>query len=254
MKTLKSYQENLSQHSLFNQLTTLPAVQFFMECHVFAVWDFMSLLKSIQLELTGMKIPWRPSSYDPKIVRLMNEIVLGEESDLDFKGEPKSHFELYLEAMNEVGADTFKINNFLKALDPSFIPVEVKPFVLNNLKICEESKIFDLVVYFFYGREKIIPGMFEQMIKTLEKNELNCPTLHYYLKRHIEVDGEDHGPKAKFCLDYICHKFNVSSTHLESKAIEAMEWRKNLWDNIESSLIKMNRPLEHGIHQPGLNR
>ena len=44
---------------------------------------------------------------------LVNEIVLAEESDVDLNGDPKSHFELYLESMIQIGASTKIINDFI---------------------------------------------------------------------------------------------------------------------------------------------
>lgn len=83
---------------MYERLQTLPDLRCFMEHHVFAVWDFMSLLKVLQRELTCTAVPWVPTANAPAR-RLVNEIVLEEESDLDSEGRPTSHFELYVRAM-----------------------------------------------------------------------------------------------------------------------------------------------------------
>ncbi len=104
----------LAQHLLYAELDDLRQLRLFMEHHVFAVWDFMSLLKSLQRDLTCTTTPWTPRP-DPESAHLINEIVLGEESDARSEGRGyASHFELYLEAMKEVGADRGPI---LRSLD-----------------------------------------------------------------------------------------------------------------------------------------
>jgi hypothetical protein len=83
------------------------------------VWDFQCLLKALQREVTCVDVVWRPTP-DPAARRLVNEIVLDEESDAApdwLGGGHLSHFELYLAAMDRAGADAGPIRGLLADLE-----------------------------------------------------------------------------------------------------------------------------------------
>lgn len=228
--------QKLIDHPVYRQLNDLRSIQAFMECHIFAVWDFMSLLKALQNKLTCTNVPWRPSPYSSDVVRMINEIVLGEESDIDQHGNPCSHFELYLRAMDEVGANTAPIKEFLESLNAENLPREVKPFVEHNLDMALNGRVEEIAASFFYGREKLLPDVFEQILKTLKNNGVDCPTLTYYFERHIEVDGDSHGPLAQKCLDQICGTDHTKGLRAHYAGIQALRFRERLWD---ATLVKM---------------
>ena len=102
---IQPLRDELKNHELYKSLNSIEDIQTFMEYHVYAVWDFMSLLKALQKLLTTTKIPWTPNE-DSASARLINQIIVDEESDLNYDGAPKSHFEMYLEAMEEIQANT----------------------------------------------------------------------------------------------------------------------------------------------------
>ena len=236
MDELQELHQRLVEHPLYQDLNSLSNVQTFMESHVFAVWDFMSLLKALQRKITCVEVPWRPSHYPSDLVRFINQIVVGEESDLDQNGEAISHFALYLRAMDEVGADTGPVLKFIRELAPTDLPSEVREFVSFNLDLARTGKTHEIAAVFFYGREKLIPEMFTSMTTALEKSQSQYPALFYYLERHIEVDGDEHGPLAAKCLDLLCGDDPVKRREAHLAGKRALELRVQLWDKIRSRL------------------
>lgn len=232
---IQDLKTSLSHHPVYQTFNQIENIRHFMEYHVFAVWDFMSLLKSLQRHITCVDIPWRPSGYPSEMVRLINQIVVGEESDIDQFGVPCSHFDLYLKAMEEVGADTTKIKLFIETLDFDLIPAGARDFVRFNLETATSASVLEVAASFFYGREKLIPEMFESIVATLERENIQAPTLMYYLKRHIDIDGSEHGPLAERCLDILAEteEKKALSYHM---GIKALKMRQELWTNVLNSM------------------
>ncbi len=217
----------ISRHPLYGELHEPLALRFFMEAHVWAVWDFMSLLKRLQRDLTCVALPWRPSPYPPELVRLINQIVLGEESDLDQHGRPCSHFALYLRAMEEVGADTRPMAAFLRDGDLRHAPAHSLPFVVHTLSVAEEGETVEVAAAFFHGREEPIPDMFIGILAQLPDS---CHSLRYYLQRHVELDGDEHGPMGERCLQVLCGGEPAKAAQARAAGDEALRQRAALWD------------------------
>ncbi|WP_408096443.1 DUF3050 domain-containing protein [Peredibacter sp. HCB2-198] len=232
MEAIKHKQKELTLHPVYGTFQDLESIRHFMGYHVFAVWDFMSLLKSLQRHITCVSVPWRPSSYPAEMVRLINQIVLGEESDVDQEGTPISHFDLYLKGMEEIGADTTLVKNFLTSGNLNLIPAGAREFVNHNLKVAQDGHVVEVAASFFFGREKLIPDMFQSIVDVLKKENISAPTFLYYLERHIEVDSGEHGPLALKCFDYLVGNDPKLRTMGLDAGLKALEMRHMLWDTV----------------------
>jgi hypothetical protein len=243
---LENLRENLKRHTLYKNLHSIKDVKVFMENHVFAVWDFMSLLKALQIDLTTVSTPWVPRE-NSKLARFINEITVAEESDFDKDGVVKSHFEMYLDAMQEVGADTSKIAGFIKqvsalnsvesCLDNTALLPAVKDFVSFTFNVINTKETHKIAAAFTFGREDVIPDMFLKIVEEAAINKSQSfDSFTYYLKRHIELDGDEHGPLSLQMITELCGDDHKKWDDVLAIAKESLTVRINLWSGIEKQL------------------
>ena len=89
---------------------------------------------------------------------------------------------------------------------------------------------------FTYGREAVIPGMFKGILQQLNINSYEAKKFHYYLERHIEVDGDDHGPMSLELVDYFIDNDPTKLIEAERAALDAIEARIRMFDELEAKL------------------
>lgn len=243
---LASLRKQLKEHSLYKNLQSTADIKVFMESHVYAVWDFMSLLKAIQMDLTTVTTPWIPKK-NSNLVRFINEITLAEESDFDNNGIIKSHFEMYLDAMKEMGADTSnmidfihrisKSNNVSETIENTIISSSVKEFVLFTFSVINSKETHKIASAFTFGREDIIPDMFLKIVaEASSENDKSFDSYLYYLNRHIELDGDEHGPLSLRMIEELCGNDDKKWEEVLVVAKQCLQVRINLWSGIEQVL------------------
>ena len=239
---IQPWRDRLLGHEVYRRLTNKREIQTFMEHHCYAVMDFMCLLKSLQQRLTVVAVPWFPPA-NAAAARFINEIVLGEESDVAPGGGYTSHYELYLSAMRQAGASTEKVEAFVelgrnhhhyrRALVRAGVPQAAQAFVIDSMSVCLTGKNHEIASYFLFGRENLIPGMFRVLVERLRASgESGLEGLIYYLDRHIEIDGGAHGPAAEKMLIFLTDGVPRRWAEAYKAALRALTSRLKLWDAI----------------------
>ena len=239
--SLTGVRSALIDHPLYSALNTADRLRIFMKHHVFAVWDFFTLLKRLQSEVTTVTLPWRPKGHADH-GRFILEIVLAEETDEDIGGGYISHFELYRRAMDELGADTAPIDGFIAALETGtdpltaladpLIPANVRTFVGHTLSVALRGEPHQVASSFCHGRENLLPDVFTAVRSHVEDALAEAPIFQHYLDRHITLDHDEHGPLALKLLAALCDGDSAREAEAEKVGIAAIEARIALWDGV----------------------
>lgn len=246
--------ERLNAHPVYGALTSIEDLRCFMGHHIYSVWDFMSLAKYLQGKIAPTSIPWVPTG-NPAIRRFINEITLEEESDVglpDSEGRETyaSHFELYCQAMTEIGADIAKPMAFIEsvgregiasALQSGAAPVSAQQFMTTTFSFVESHKPHVVAAAFALGREHVIPQMFRAFLAKMNIGETAAPAFHYYLERHIHLDEDSHGPLSLLMLEELCGGDPVRIKEAETAACAALEARILFWDGVHQAVLAGRR-------------
>jgi hypothetical protein len=240
--------EELVAHPMYRELHSLDDLRRFMETHVFAVWDFMSLLKRLQQLLTTVTLPWVPPRSS-RVSRFINQLVLDEESDADGLGNYASHFEIYRRAMQEVGADTLYIDAVVRSIEhtgswrPELIPEPARSFVRSTFALLERGQAHEVAAAFAFGREDAIPDMFRALIAALDRQNPGLLVhVRYYLERHIGIDEQEHTPMAQAMVEELCGCDELKWREATRAVDGAVAARLALWDGIQ---VRVGRNRSH---------
>lgn len=255
---INALQKQLESHPLLtgDTIKNIDGLRLFMEHHVFAVWDFMCLLKSLQHHICPSGNTWIPrQKIRSGSARLINEIVLAEETDIDMDGVNSiSHHDLYCQAMLEVGADanlieewtrSVELNDFRFAVENCVVPGPSLEFMEKTFSFIDSGEPHVVAAAFCFGRETVIPKMFSSLIAKLQLSEFDCPKFYYYLERHIQIDGDEHGPASIALVEDLCDHDPVHIHEAEQAALVALKARIKLWDDVKE---KIDNELHLHVH------
>jgi hypothetical protein len=239
---IEPHRQGLLKHPLYEVVQGEDALRVFMEHHVFAVWDFMSLLKKLQMQICCVTVPWQPPS-DRTSARMINEIVLAEETDHAQDGSVASHFDLYLHAMRQFGASTVGIESLLESLASgvsvsdafggALVPRPAAQFMQHTFKEISGGKLCRIASAFTFGREDLLPSVFSRLVDQLARQSGGrLETFQYYLNRHVELDGDSHGPMAEQLVSQLCGDNLENWRDAQDAAVASLVARRKLWDGI----------------------
>ena len=246
--SLRPQREALLQHSLYGKIKTIDDLKHFLEGHVYAVWDFMSLLKALQAKLTCTATPWLPVG-NPETRYLINEIVLTKETDLDADGKRQSLFEMYLNAMKACGADTAEVEAFLDdvvttqnifvSIRKSSLHDDIKGFLDFTFRVIDQGAPHEIAAALAFGRGQVIPSSFTGILKALGNNfpEARLEKLIYYFEHQIAIDINEHSPMSMKMVEELCGNDTAKWKDAEEIAIMALEKRMNFWNAIEENML-----------------
>jgi len=194
---------------------------------------------------------WLPSK-NPGVLRLINQLTISEETDeLQPLGFVGSHFELYLNAMSEVGASTRGISTFVKALREGLgietalmcAPLPAREFVIGNYEIMQRG-VVETAGALFFGREDIVPSLFSKIKCANDFTEHKW--FLAYLDRHIEEDVEVHGKIAESIVANLCKDSHENWRRAFFGARTALKLRLALLDSI---YCELSASRTEGFHQ-----
>jgi hypothetical protein len=246
LENIKLLRKELATHPVYGAVSNMDDLTIFMQHHVYSVWDFMSLVKYLQNEIAPAKSPWIPRG-NSNVQRFINDIVLEEESDeglllADGTVTYTSHFELYIDSMEEVRAGSSSdVKKFIEsvikdsvdtALVNSDIPKAAREFMNTTFDFIKSDKPHVVAAAFALGREHIIPEMFRALLDKMNITKQQAEVFHYYLERHIELDTDHHGPMSLLMLELLCNGNEQKIKEAEEAAMNAIKARIRFWDGV----------------------
>ena len=221
--------QKLAHHEVYSKVTSRSQINCFITYHIFAVWNFTKLLKSLQIKTNiALRSQTLECSSETKI--LIGEVVFAEESDLYPYGQPTEYFALYLRAVSELKVNPNFLWSFLTSEDSlQSLKPGIQELVEYNLMLAETGTIGEIAAAFFCGREPLTSQLFTSMIRVLKQEGKECPILMSYIEKLNQEKSCQVETLVLKLLDYFCKDETDKIIALQA-GLEALNLREQLWD------------------------
>ena len=195
-KQIKPLRDQLMDHPLYISIREKEDLRIFMEGHVYAVWDFASLINGLCTRLTHLG---DHSELDNESLLALLSAITNQGPETE--GKPFGLFSDYRNAMQLAGASTFEIDDLVnrvrqgtppeRAILDSKLPGYVVQFLDHTFSILRENNLVVMAATFAFGRGGLIPELFSRMVdKRVQEGDESLTGLQAYLNGYIEVGSE----------------------------------------------------------------
>ena len=149
--------------------------------------------------------------------------------------------------MQACGASTEAIDRFTEklregrdwraALEAAGTTSGVQVFLSETFRVIESGDVVAMATSFTFGREDLLPDVFVKLVEELDRQTGgDLAPFRYYLQRHIELDGDEHGPMAHRLLQVLCGDRPTAWEVATQAAVSALKARLVLWDSIADAV------------------
>ncbi len=233
------YFQMLETHKLYERVSDENALRTFVEHHVICVWSYSFLLRNIYQELVSVIHPLN-SQGQKEAIRLISEIILDEEVEEQHDGSLMSHMEVYMEAMQDLGADLGPIVTFFDMQDAgadwqdALEAAEFSPAITEYARCIGsffKRPLHERAAILFYEGEPYIPDQFLSKLGLLSSKHRTHRLLDYF-ERHIEGLKRPGFSAAGRLVEIFCGDSDAFNEAAEKAAECAMKARIEFWNQV----------------------
>ncbi len=242
LQTVQPLRKQIVHHDIFQQLDSLEHLQLFMESHAFVVWEDLSIVRAFQKSKNKDFVPWALRENAAQMRSLYATLLLAE-ADLDMEGKPQNHLDLYIQAMEEVGANTSKIGLLMRYLEQGVPWVDAvsslrinpryKEGIIHLLRHLELAEAHHLYALFGFARLHQIPPLLEATALDLaEQHPEHVATFVYYLEQARQYMCLQEDVLMAQMLTEQCGQDKEKWDSCTRLVAEVLQWRIKVLDSI----------------------